>query len=65
MAAHSSVLAWRIHGQRSLVGYSPWGRKESDTLNRLSTHAPNDKMGPPDQTVPEARTSPGLFSLVS
>ena len=19
------------HGQRSLVGYSPWGRKESDT----------------------------------
>ena len=28
MAAHSSTLAWRIHGQRSLVGYSPWGRKE-------------------------------------
>ena len=20
------------HGQRSLVGYSPWGRKESDTI---------------------------------
>ena len=30
MAAHSSVLAWRIHGQRSLAGYSPWGHKESD-----------------------------------
>ena len=30
MATHSSILAWRIHGQRSLVGYSPWGRKESD-----------------------------------
>ena len=29
---HSSILAWRIpHGQRSLAGYSPWGRKESDT----------------------------------
>ena len=26
------------HGQRSLVGYSPWGRKESDTTERLSTH---------------------------
>ena len=26
----SSILAWRIHGQRSLVGYSPWGYKESD-----------------------------------
>ena len=24
MATHSSVLAWRIHGQRSLVSYSPW-----------------------------------------
>ena len=23
MAPHSSILAWRIHGQRSLVGYSP------------------------------------------
>ena len=24
------------YGQRSLVGYSPWGRKESDTTERLS-----------------------------
>ena len=24
------------HGQGSLVGYSPWGRKESDTTERLS-----------------------------
>ena len=24
------------HGQRSLVGCSPWGRKESDTTERLS-----------------------------
>ena len=24
-------------GQRSLVGYSPWGRKESDMTERLST----------------------------
>ena len=23
MATHSSTLAWRIHGQGSLVGYSP------------------------------------------
>ena len=23
MATHPSILAWRIHGQRSLVGYSP------------------------------------------
>ena len=25
------------HGQRSLAGYSPWGRTESDTTERLST----------------------------
>ena len=31
MATHSSILAWEIRGQRSLVGYSPWGRKESET----------------------------------
>ena len=24
------------HGQRSLVGYSPWGRKELDTTERLT-----------------------------
>ena len=30
MAIHSGILAWRIHRQRSLVGYSPWGHKELD-----------------------------------
>ena len=25
------------HGQRSLVGYSQWGHKESDTTEQLST----------------------------
>ena len=28
---HSSILPGESHGQRSLVGYSPQGRKESDT----------------------------------
>ena len=32
---HSSILAWRIHGQRSLAGYSPWGRKELDMTEQL------------------------------
>ena len=27
MATHSNILAWKSHGQRSLVGYSPWGHK--------------------------------------
>ena len=25
------------HGQRNLAGYSPWGLKESDTTEQLST----------------------------
>ena len=32
MAVHSSIHAWRTHGQRSLVGYSPWGNKQSDMI---------------------------------
>ena len=31
MATHSSILPGESHGQRSLAGYSPWGRRESDT----------------------------------
>ena len=29
MATHSSTLTWK---RRSLVGYSPWGHKELDTI---------------------------------
>ena len=38
MAPHSSTLAWKIDGRRSLVGCSPWGREESDTTERLHFH---------------------------
>ena len=37
-ATHTSTLAWRIPWRESLVGYSPWGRKESDTTERLHFH---------------------------
>ena len=37
MAAHSSILAWKIPWTEDLVGYSPWGRKESD-MTELLTH---------------------------
>ena len=37
MGTHSSILAWRIHGQRSLVGYNPQGCKELDTMKQLNT----------------------------
>ena len=35
MAPHSSTLAWKIHGQRSLIGCSPWGREESGMSEQL------------------------------
>ena len=49
MATYSSILAWRIpgteeRGRLQSMGsqsYSPWGRKESDTTERLSTHTFN------------------------
>ena len=38
MAPHSSTLAGKSHGWRSLVGCSPWGREESDTTEQLHFH---------------------------
>ena len=44
MATHSSILAWRIRMDRGLhvaphglAGYSPWGHKQSDMTEQLST----------------------------
>ena len=34
-ATHSSILAGESNGERSLVGYSPWGLKELDTTELL------------------------------
>ena len=33
MPTHSSILDWKIPGQRSLVGCSPWGRKSQTRLS--------------------------------
>ena len=44
MAAHSSILAWKIPwtsepgGLLSMGSQSPWGCKESDTTERLHFH---------------------------
>ena len=38
METHSSILPWEIHGQGSLAGYSPCGRKELDTTEHARTH---------------------------
>ena len=36
MALTPVFLPGESHGQRSLVGYRPWGHKESDTTERLT-----------------------------
>ena len=37
MTTHSSILAWRIPWTKEPAGHSPWGHKELDTTERLST----------------------------
>ena len=39
MAIHSSILVWKIPWTEDLVGYSPWGCKESNSTEWLRMHA--------------------------
>ena len=36
---NGNPLQYNCHGQRTLVGYSPWGRKELDMTERRSCHS--------------------------
>ena len=36
IVTHSRILAWEFHGQKSLAGYSLWGRQELDITERLT-----------------------------
>ena len=40
MTPHSSILAWKIPWTEGAwwAGYSPWGCKQLDTTEQLSTH---------------------------
>ena len=40
MATHSGILAWRTSWTEEPGGYSPWGRKESDTTEVDLAHTP-------------------------
>ena len=40
MATHSGILAWRTPWTEEPGGYSPWGRKESDTTKVDLAHTP-------------------------
>ena len=38
MVLHSNILAQKIPRQKSLAGYSPWGRKELDMTQQLNNN---------------------------
>ena len=45
MASHSSILAGKSHGKRSLAGYSPKDHKESDTTEHgMAQHILQEKL---------------------
>ena len=43
MAIHSSILAGKSYGQRSLAGYSPRGHKESDITEHANSNQVDKK----------------------
>ena len=56
------LLPGKSHGQRSLVGYSPWGHKESDTTEWLHFMSIESGM-PPKKFILCCPLSPPAFNL--
>ena len=52
MATYSSIFAGKSHGQRTLVGYSPWGCKESDVTECTHTHTHTPQASTPCRELP-------------
>ena len=73
MAPHSSTLAWKTHGQRSLVGCSPWVTKSrvrlSDFTFTFHFHALEKEIATHSSVlawrIPGAGKSGGLPSMGS
>ena len=57
LATHSSILVWRYHGRRSLVGYSPRGRRVGHLSDWLHFHF-QGKTGLPCTAVQTASLQP-------
>ena len=53
------LLPGKSHGQRSLVGYSPWGRKESDMTERFHSLTEPELWNPEDATSEATRARAG------
>ena len=50
-----AFLPRKSHGQKILVGYSPWGHKESDMIEQLNNnnHEKNKPHGLPSNAKPQ------------
>ena len=53
-------LPGEVHGQRNLVGYSPWDCKELDTIERLTLSKEKGTLGR-ELAVPTSHFSWGLY----
>ena len=63
MATHSSILPGICQGQRSLAGYSPWGRNMSDRTEYASScniYKGDQKMGV-ERELPGASKPNSIF----
>ena len=69
MATHSSIVAWRIHGQRRLKTCIPWGHQELDMTAQLMLSLFNGSVGKESACsagdtgdmvcIPRSRKAPG------
>ena len=67
MATHSSILAWKSHGQRSLVSYRPWGCKrvghdlETKQSEQCKETEENNRIGKTKDLFKKSRDTKGTF----
>ena len=65
MATHASIVAWKIHGQRSLAGYSPsWDHKVSDRSERPTLSLQEEELKRPCQGKKSQTLHTGEFGAV-
>ena len=57
MATTPVLLPGKFHGWRSLVGYSPWGHRESDMTERLHLHVRTDFKGIMSSEISQRKTN--------
>ena len=58
------LLPGKSHGQKSLVGYSLWGRKESDSTERLHFHSSLEKTSLTTPSPHDELTAPSHVLLL-